>query len=117
MKAPKLTVNNNNEKSIKMGMKSFVGKRMGKIVKFMGEDLKINKLTVDEVLAIQEKAKNIEGNEQEGFAVLKLVIKSAAEDADDLSDEDFNALPMDELSKLSNEIMKYSGLGGGDAGK
>jgi hypothetical protein len=38
------------------------------------------------------------------------------EGGDDLDDTDFDNFPMEELSKLSNEIMKYSGLGQ-EAGK
>jgi hypothetical protein len=100
----------------KMSFKDLVGKRMSKTVKFMGEDVKINKLSVAEVLDIQAKAKSIGENEQEGLSVLKTVISSAVEGASEIADEDFNKFPMDELSKLSNEIMKFSGIGQ-EAGK
>ena len=98
------------------GIKGLVGRKMTKSVKFMGEDVKITKLTVAEVLEIQEKAKAIEKDETEGFNVLKTVIKAAVEGATELTDEDFNGFPLDELSKLSSEIMKYSGIGQ-EAGK
>lgn len=93
-----------------MGIKGLVGKRVSKTVKFMGEDVKISKLSVAEVLDIQEKAK---GNaaDTDGLEILRTVIRSAVEDASELSDEDFASFPMDELSKLSNEIMKFSGIG------
>jgi len=97
-----------------VGMKNFVGRKMQKTVKFMGEDLKISKLLVSEVLEIQALAKITE--ETDGLNVLKTVIRSAAEGGKDLTDEDFNSFPIDELSKLSEEIMKYSGLGK-EAGK
>ena len=93
------------------GMKSLIGKKMTKTVKFMGTDIKICKLSVAEVLEIQAKAKNIETNEQEGFNVLKVVVRAGAEGGQDLSDEDFDNFPLDELSKLSNEIMSFSGIG------
>ena len=92
------------------GMKSLVGRKMTKKVKFMGEDVEISKLSVSEVMDIQEKAKAIEKDESEGFNVLKAVIRSAVAGSDDLSDEDFKQFPLDELSKLSNEIMKFSGI-------
>lgn len=104
------------KKESNMGIKSLIGKKMTKNVKFMGEDVKISKLSVAEVLEIQEKAKALTDNDAEGFNVLRSVIRSAVEGADDLTDEDFKGFPMDELSKLSNEIMKYSGLGQ-EAGK
>jgi len=93
------------------GIKSFVGRKMEKSIKFMGQDLKIKKLLVSEVLEIQAKAKVVEKEESEGLDLLKLVIRSAAEGGQDLTDEDFNQFPIDELSKLSEEIMRFSGLG------
>lgn len=99
-----------------MGITSMVGKRITKKVKFMNEDITISKLSVAEVMAIQASAKSVEKDETQGFEVLKTVIRSSAEDADKLSDGDFDGFPMDELSKLSNEIMKFSGIGQ-DAGK
>lgn len=98
------------------GIKSLVGRKMTKSVKFMGEDVKISKLSVSEVMTIQEKAKDIENNDTAGLELLQTVIRSAVEGAEDLADEDFQTFPMDELSKLSNEIMKFSGIGA-EAGK
>jgi len=98
------------------GMKGLVGRKMTKTVKFMGEDIKIAKLSVAEVMNIQEKAKGIEKDESEGFNILKTVIRASVEESRDLADEDFNNFPLDELSKLSNEIMKFSGIGQ-EAGK
>lgn len=93
-------------------IKGFVGKRMSKTVKFMGEDVKVSKLSVAEVMAIQEAAKDIDKDDVSGFEVLKKVIESAVEGGSELTDEDFKNFPMDELSKLSGEIMKFSGIGG-----
>ena len=93
-----------------MNFKELVGRRMSKTVKFMGEDVKISKLSVAEVMSIQEAAKKLENDESEGFNVLKLVIKSAVEGADALVDDDFGTFPMDELSRLSADIMKFSGI-------
>jgi len=93
------------------GIQGLIGKKMTKSVRFMDADVKISKLSVSEVLEIQEKAKAIEQDEKEGFSVLKTVIRSSVEGAATLSDSDFNDFPLDELSKLSNEIMKFSGIG------
>jgi hypothetical protein len=98
------------------GIRGLIGRKMTKTVKFMGEDVKISKLSVSEVMEIQQRAKQVDKNEEEGFNVLKTVIRSSVENARDLSDEDFNDFPLDELSKLSNEIMKFSGIGA-DQGK
>jgi len=94
-----------------MGIKDLIGKKMSKPTKFMGEEIKISKLSVAEVLSIQDAAKNIGSDETKGFEILRTVIRASVENAESLSDTDFDAFPMDELSKLSNEIMKFSGLG------
>lgn len=93
-------------------IKGLVGKKMTKTVKFIGEDVKITKLSVAEVLDIQDRAKISNEDQESGFELLKKVIKMSVEGADELTDEDFNTFPMDELSKLSNEIMKFSGIAG-----
>jgi hypothetical protein len=93
------------------GFKSLVGRKMSKEVKFMDAKVKISKLSVAEVLEIQKEAKGLEENDEAGFGVLRTVIKSAVEGAEDLDDDAFAEFPMDELSKLSAEIMKYSGIG------
>lgn len=92
------------------GIRALVGKRMHKKVKFMDADVVIYKLSVSEVLEIQEKAKTTDADAQ-GFDVLKTIIRSAVEGASELSDEDFATFPMDELNKLSTAIMQHSGIG------
>ncbi len=92
------------------GIKGLVGKKITKELKFMGETVKISKLNVSDVLEIQELAKNT-NLEANGLDLVKRVIRLSVADANDLSDEDFDTFPMDELSKLSNEIMMFSGLG------
>jgi hypothetical protein len=117
MNAKLIQVNKvNNMSEVAKGIKSLVGQRMTKTVKFLNSDVKISKLTVSEVLEIQNKAKDIDKDETAGLELLKTVIRSAVEGGEDLDDSDFDNFPMDELSKLSNEIMKYSGLGQ-EAGK
>lgn len=100
------------EKSIS----ALVGKRMSQTVKFMGQEITIHKLSVGEVLQVQEQVKSAGEDETKGFDILKTVIRASAEGAKDLSDDDFNNFPMDELSNLSTTIMKFSGIGK-DSGK
>ena len=109
MGVPKL-IKENQMSEIK-GIKGLVGRKMTKAVKFMGQEVTISKLSVAEVLNIQEKAKTIAENESEGFEILKTVIRSGVEGGSDLADEDFDNFPLDELSALSNAIMKFSGIG------
>jgi hypothetical protein len=99
------------EKSSKMANR-FVGIKLAKKVKFMGEDLDIHKLSVAQVVTIQGLAKEFEDSADPlgNLKLLAVVIKSGANELADLSEEDMNNFPIDELSKLSEEIMKHSGL-------
>jgi hypothetical protein len=98
------------------GMKGLVGRKMTKPVKFLNDEVKINKLTVAQVIEIQEAAKG-QAEGENGFELLKKVIRMSVEDAADLTDQDFDSFPMDELSKLSEAIMQFSGIGGAATGK
>lgn len=95
-------------------MKDLVGKRITKTTKFMGTEVTITKLSVAEVKEIQEASKPAEeGHDDEatGIEVLRKVIQLSCPESRDLSQEDFETFPIDELSKLSEEIMKFSGMG------
>jgi hypothetical protein len=113
------------------GLGNFVGKRMTKSVKFMGEDVNITKMSVHEVQEIQAVAAAMQAvakeHEEAGtvnpdaessdFGVLKLILRLGVEGAKDLTDAEIEDLPIDELSRLSNEVMKYVGLGAEAASK
>jgi hypothetical protein len=99
------------------GIKGMVGRKMTKAVTFMEEKVNISKLSVAQVLAIQESAKEVEADDDKSFALLKNIIMSSVEGGDELAEDDFKNFPLDELSKLSNEIMKFSGIAGDAKGK
>ena len=92
-------------------MKHLVGKTMTKKVKFLGEEVTVKKLSVSQVMDIQERSKESATNEKAGIELLQYVIGCAVDGAADLTTEDFESFPVDELSKLSNEILSFSGLG------
>ena len=92
-----------------MSLKTLASKRISKEVNFMGEKVSISKLTVQEVMAIQEYVKTNPNNE--GLETLRMIMNFSVADAKDLTDEEFSSFPMDELNKLSEEIMKFSGVG------
>lgn len=89
---------------------SLVTKRLTKSVDFMGDKVKISKLTVSQVLEIQAAADESKGDSTSTLDLLRRVIKMSVEGAAELDDESFKNFPMDELSKLSSEILKYSGM-------
>jgi len=95
------------------GLKSVVGTKQTKEYKFMGTKLILTKLTVSQVLEIQELSKISEKEdlkERDAFDSIKTVIRMSVQDSDDMEDDDFNELPLDELIKLSQEIMRFSGI-------
>ena len=122
MSAPNLT---NKEVPVMSGIKGLVGKKMPKEVKFMDEKITIYKLKFSEIIEIQEMVRESENSDKEGTSseedmgidVLRKVIRSSVEGGAELEDADFQEFPMDELTKLSNEIMKHSGVNSDKAGK
>jgi len=105
--------NNVSEETVN-NFKALINKRITKSVKFMNGKVEIAKLSVAEVMEIQNQATEMAGNEEakdsEGFNSLKEVIRMAVDDAKELDDEDFDKMPLGELINLSNEIMKFSGI-------
>ncbi len=107
-------------------IKGLVGRKMSKSVKFMGEDIKITKLSVAQIKQIQElvkaqkavedkqKASGVEASEsdnEDGLELVKFVVRTSVEGGAELSDEDFLEFSMDDLTTLSNSIMEFSGMG------
>jgi hypothetical protein len=117
---PKILKENKMSEEQSMGaMKKLVGKKVSKDYSFMGSKIKICKLTVDEVLEIQTKAKAQQGkqaDDEDPLSLLKDIIRLSAPESHELTEEDFANLPFDELKKLSNEIMSYSGMDTGQVG-
>ena len=61
-------------------MKHLVGKKISKKVDFMGDKVEIKKLTVNEVLKIQEATKNT--SEEDQINTLRVILRSAVVGAD-----------------------------------
>jgi len=95
-------------------MKHLVGKRMVQEVSFMDEKVKIRKLSVQEIMKIQDQTKKTTKSGDE-VSTLRTMIRLAVEGAEQLSDADIDSFPLDELSKLGAEIVKYSGMAGAEA--
>jgi len=99
-------------------MKHLVGKVITKKVPFMGDEVEVRKMSVSEVMKIQELVKKANKSKAEDaqLGLLRDVIRLAVIGADQITDEDFNTFPIGELSELSNEILGFSGLGDSTAG-
>jgi hypothetical protein len=97
-------------------MKHLVGKTPTKEVSFCEVKVKIKKLSVDQVFEVQRRSKansEIEGDDAEnaGMELLQYVCECSVEGAAGLTKDEFRSFPVDELSKLSNAILEWSGLG------
>lgn len=110
------------------GMRALSGKVISKKIEFMGLRITINKLSVSQVFLVQARVKELEEeaksaeesnkdvNDTSGVDLLRFVIRLAVPDAADITDEEFEGYPLDELSTLSDSIMKFSGMGTAKAG-
>jgi hypothetical protein len=99
-------------------MKHLVGKQITKKVPFMGDEVEIRKMSVAEVMKIQELVKKATKSKEDSaqLGLIKDVIRLAVVDANELTDEDFDQFPIGELNDVSNSILEYSGLLGADSG-
>jgi len=100
-------------------MKHLVGKVITKKVPFMGDEVEIRKLSVSEVLKVQEMVKVAakSKNEDSGqLSLLRDVIRLSVIGAEDITDEDFNTFPIGELNDITTAVLGYSGLGDATAG-
>jgi hypothetical protein len=113
-------------------IKSLVGRRQSKNVKFMGEDIKITKLSTGQVQEVQDLSKEIQKaaaaaakaeaeapgssaqNDDNGLSILRFVVRTSVEGADSLTNDDFLEFPLGDLNKLVEDIMEWSGV---DQGK
>lgn len=108
---------------------TLLGKKVSKTVPFLGAHITINKLTVAEVKDVQDAAKVADDAVKAALAnpdddadvdqlgVLRAIVRAAVEGGTDLTDENFMEWPIEDISKLAKEIMKYSGIGDDDTGK
>jgi hypothetical protein len=95
-----------------MSFKELVGKKISKKVKFMEADVEIVKLTKGQVTEMQAMIKKQESEEdaEENLNVLVNIIRMGAPESRELTEEEFEEFPLDELAKLSKNIMEYSGM-------
>jgi len=99
-------------------MKHLVGKVITKKVSFMGDEVEIRKMSVAEVLKVQNLVLKATKSKDESsqLSLLRDVIRLAVIGAEEITDEDFNTFPIGELNDLTNNILSYSGLQGESAG-
>jgi hypothetical protein len=96
-------------------MRKFVNTLPTKEIKFMGDKIKIKKLTAGAVKRIGEASKKVQDSNDED-ATLKILIKIfeegiVIEDSEEkITVELLEEFPLDELNNLSIEIMEFGGV-------
>jgi hypothetical protein len=86
---------------------------------FLGEknSVEVKKLTGTEVKEFQvyvnTEVKSLSESEQ-GLAIQRKIIRMGVVGAEDLTDEEIDGFPLDEISKLAKEVLNYSGIGSDD---
>jgi len=94
-------------------MKHLVGKVKTVKVPFMDtETVEVRKLSVAQVKEFQEELKRVKDLEDEnsGLKIQRSVIRMAVVGADELTDEELDAFPLDDLSKLVQSILSLAGV-------
>lgn len=120
------------ETVVKTLKERLLSKKITSSVTFMGEPITINKLSVGEIIAVQESASEIPklpelevGKEGEirqseanankeglmqGLETTRRVVRLGCPDLATFTDAEFSLLPLDELLKLGTDIMAFSGV-------
>lgn len=90
----------------------FIGSTAKKKLTFLGQELEIAKLNINQVLEIQALTREAEasGDNNSGIKVISAVVRAGAADLRELTQTELQELPMDDLSELSNAIMDFSNL-------
>ena len=98
------------------GLKSAVGQLIEKVITVSNLEITIHKLSVQGAKAVQVISKEAQAPEVEGVAkredlgleILKVIITNGT--TENLSDEDFEQIPMDVLQDVAEQIMIFSGM-------
>jgi hypothetical protein len=97
-------------------MKHLVGRKAPKESTFLGEKVTIQKLTTAQINGLQALAKRpaLEG-EDKNITTLRYIIRQSVIGAGDVTDEQFDEWPLEDLGILANEIVVFSGISGNSA--
>lgn len=79
-------------------------------VKFLDSNVDVKKLTVAEVEDFQDFINSAKDAEKEGLAVQRKIIRLGVVGAEDLTDDELNSFPLDDLSKLAEAVLVQAGV-------
>jgi hypothetical protein len=90
-------------------MKHLVGKPQTKKVEFVGDEVEIKKLSVSQVMELQEIIKKA-AKSKDQLQVLRDILRIAVVGAEEMTNEDFDTFSPVDLNHLAEEILSYCGL-------
>jgi hypothetical protein len=92
-------------------MKKIKSKVTSKETTLDGEKVKIIKLTMKRLKAIQREIRELkEEDEDYQMKSIHITLRNSVVDAEDMTDEDFEEFNPGDLAKLASEVMTYAGV-------
>tara|TARA_R110002124_G_scaffold32577_3_gene109020 strand:+ start:2317 stop:2631 length:315 start_codon:yes stop_codon:yes gene_type:complete len=86
-----------------------------KKVSFLEQEVEVKQLTVKGIKDLQLALDSIKGaSDVGGLSTLSIIFKATVVGAEKMADEDFEKFPIQALTKLSNDILLFNGLGASD---
>ena len=85
-----------------------------KTIKFLDQDLEIKQLSVKGVKDLQEALNQEDASSLNAIKTLSVIFKNTVVGAEEMTEAEFEAFPIKALTELSNEILKFNGLGAQD---
>lgn len=86
-----------------------------KKVSFLEQEVEVKQLTVKGVKDLQNALDTTKGaDDLGGLKTLSIIFKATVVGAEDMKDEEFELFPIQALTKLSNDILEFNGLGASD---
>jgi hypothetical protein len=93
------------------GMKDLLGKQVKKEIPFVGSKVEICKLSAGQVAEIQSAARESkESGQEDGMQTMYKVLRMGVVGAADITNEEFATFPIDEMNKVAEAVMEFSGL-------
>ena len=95
-------------------MKHLVGKEITQEFYFMGEKIEVRKLSVKEVLEVQKEINKLNKSKSETaqISIIRELLRKTVVGAKEMTDEEFDAFPLGELSDLVEKSVSFSGMSG-----
>lgn len=95
-------------------MKKFLAKPRPTVsVPFLGDTVEVQKLSVAQVRTFQKELESVKETAEEGesgIAVQRTIIRLGVVGAAELTDEELDSFPLDDLSELAKAVLEQAGV-------